>query len=136
LELVITAGEETGCQGAFHLAQKSGALGRAGAVVVGEPTSNYPLVGHKGAFWLNARTRGVTAHGRCRKKASNAVFKAARAVAILEKFRFSNPPHPLMGQATPQCRHHPRRAQYQFGARRSGNRRRHPHRFPTSGTRS
>jgi succinyl-diaminopimelate desuccinylase len=100
LELVITAGEETGCQGAFHLAQKRGALGRAGAVVVGEPTSNYPFVGHKGAFWLNARTKGVTAHGSMPEKGVNAVFKAARAVAVLEKFRFSNPPHPLMGQAS------------------------------------
>lgn len=100
LELVITAGEETGCEGAFHLTRKSGALGRAGAVVVGEPSSNYPFVGHRGAFWLNARTRGVTAHGSMPEKGVNAVFKAARAVAILEKFRFSNPPHPLMGQAT------------------------------------
>jgi succinyl-diaminopimelate desuccinylase len=100
LELVITAGEETGCQGAFHLTRQSGALGRAGAVVVGEPTSNYPFVGHKGAFWLNARTRGVTAHGSMPEKGVNAVFKAARAVAVLEKFRFANPPHPMMGQAT------------------------------------
>ena len=100
LELVITAGEETGCQGAFHLTHKSGALGRAGAVVVGEPSSNYPFVGHRGAFWLNARTRGVTAHGSMPEKGVNAVFKAARAVAVLEKFRFTNPPHPLMGQAT------------------------------------
>jgi succinyl-diaminopimelate desuccinylase len=100
LELVITAGEETGCEGAFHLAHKAGALGRAGAVVVGEPSSNYPFVGHRGAFWLNARTRGVTAHGSMPEKGVNAVFKAARAVAALEKFRFTNPPHPLMGQAT------------------------------------
>lgn len=100
LELVITAGEETGCQGAFHLAQKRGALGRAGAVVVAEPSSNYPFVGHRGAFWLNARTRGVTAHGSMPEKGVNAVFKAARAVAVLEKFRFANPAHPLMGQAT------------------------------------
>lgn len=100
LELVITAGEETGCEGAFHLTHKSGALGRAGAVVVGEPSSNFPFVGHRGAFWLNARTRGVTAHGSMPEKGVNAVFKAARAVAVLEKFRFTNPPHPLMGQAT------------------------------------
>jgi succinyl-diaminopimelate desuccinylase len=100
LELVITAGEETGCQGAFHLTHKSGALGRAGAVVVGEPSSNYPFVGHRGAFWLNARTRGVTAHGSMPDKGVNAVFKAARAVGVLEKFRFTNPPHALMGQAT------------------------------------
>jgi len=100
LELVITAGEETGCQGAFHLSRKSGALGRAGAVVVAEPSSNYPFVGHKGAFWLYARTRGVTAHGSMPEKGVNAVFKAAHALAVLEKFRFDNPPHPLMGQAT------------------------------------
>jgi succinyl-diaminopimelate desuccinylase len=100
LELVITAGEETGCQGAFHLTQKSGALGRAGAVVVAEPSSNFPFVGHKGAYWMYARTRGVTAHGSMPEKGVNAVFKAARALAVLEKFRFSNPPHPLMGQAT------------------------------------
>jgi succinyl-diaminopimelate desuccinylase len=100
LELVITAGEETGCQGAFHLTQKTGALGRAGAVVVAEPSSNFPFVGHKGAYWMYARTRGVTAHGSMPEKGVNAVFKAARALAVLEKFRFSNPPHPLMGQAT------------------------------------
>jgi len=100
LVLVITAGEETGCQGAFHLLHKTGALDRAGAVVVGEPSSNYPFVGHRGAFWLNARTRGVTAHGSMPEKGVNAVFKAAKAVAVLERFRFSNPPHPLMGQAT------------------------------------
>jgi succinyl-diaminopimelate desuccinylase len=87
LELVITAGEEIGCQGAFHLSQKSGALGRAGAVVVAEPSSNYPFVGHKGAFWMYARTRGVTAHGSMPEKGVNAVFKAARALAVLEKFR-------------------------------------------------
>jgi succinyl-diaminopimelate desuccinylase len=75
-------------------------LGRAGAVVVGEPSSNYPFVGHRGAFWLNARTRGVTAHGSMPEKGVNAVFKAGRALAVLEKFRFGNPPHPLMGQAT------------------------------------
>ena len=99
LELVITAGEETGCQGAFDLVSK-GALHRAGAVVVGEPTSNYPFVGHKGAFWLRARTRGVTAHGSMPEKGVNAVYKAAHALLALESFRFQSSPHPLMGQAT------------------------------------
>jgi len=99
LTLVITAGEETGCEGAFHL-QKDGVLGRAGAVVVAEPTSNYPFVGHKGAFWLRAKTKGVTAHGSMPEKGDNAIYKAARAVEKLEAFRFSNPPHGLMGQAT------------------------------------
>lgn len=99
LSLVITAGEENGCQGAFHLLD-DGVLGRAGAVVVAEPTSNYPLVGHKGAFWLRAITRGVTAHGSMPEKGDNALYKAARALSKLEAFRFGNPAHDLMGQAT------------------------------------
>jgi succinyl-diaminopimelate desuccinylase len=100
LELVITAGEETGCQGAFHLAAKKGALGRAGAVVVAEPTSNYPFVGHKGAFWMNAVCRGVTAHGSMPEKGDNAIYKAASAVTNLSTFKFTTPSHALMGQAT------------------------------------
>src|SRR5262245_58711109 len=37
--LVITAGEETGCEGARHLTS-AGALPKAGAIVVAEPTGN------------------------------------------------------------------------------------------------
>src|SRR6185437_2870919 len=47
LVIVITAGEEIGCEGAKHLADH-GLLGRAGAIVVAEPTANYPYIGHKG----------------------------------------------------------------------------------------
>ncbi len=98
--LVIVAGEETGCQGSAHLARTAGALGRAGAVVVAEPTANYPLVGHKGALWLRARTRGVTAHGSMPERGVNAIYKAARAVARLEAHRFSAPADPLLGSPT------------------------------------
>lgn len=100
LELVITGGEETGCEGAFHLARSTGALGRAGAILVAEPTANYPLVGHKGAYWLNARTRGVTAHGSMPERGENAVYKAAQAVARLEHFDFGIAPHALLGRPT------------------------------------
>ena len=50
ITLVLVAGEETGCEGAAHLAKVPGALGHAGALVVGEPTGNRPVIGHKGAF--------------------------------------------------------------------------------------
>jgi succinyl-diaminopimelate desuccinylase len=100
LVLVVTAGEETGCQGAHHLAALGGVLGQAGAIVVAEPTGNHPCVGHKGALWLLARTSGVTAHGSMPERGDNAVHKAARAVTRLEWFRFGVPPHPVLGAPT------------------------------------
>src|SRR6185503_16782408 len=76
LELVIVAGEETGCDGSRYLATVDGALGRAGAIVVAEPTGLYPCVGHKGALWLHGRTTGVTAHGAMPERGVNAIYKA------------------------------------------------------------
>ena len=97
--LVITGGEETGCDGAAALA-RDGILGRAGALVVAEPPANAPLAGHKGALWLKAVTRGVTAHGSMPELGVNAVFKAARAVSRLEDFDFNLEPHPHLGKPT------------------------------------
>src|SRR5256714_3760466 len=97
--LVITAGEEIGCEGAFQLA-RTGVLGRAGAIVVAEPTSNAALVGHKGALWLRLTLRGVTAHGSMPHLGVNAAYKAARALTILEKFQFNVAPHPYLGSPT------------------------------------
>src|SRR5262249_38465247 len=97
LTLLIVAGEETGCEGSFHLAARAADLGRLGAMVVAEPSSNYPLVGHKGALWLRARTRGVTAHGSMPEKGVNAIYAAAHAVFALEAFQFGGPPDHLLG---------------------------------------
>ena len=100
LTLVLTADEETGCGGAYHLAKMPQVMGRIGALIVGEPTANYPYVGHKGAFWLEAKTRGVTAHGSMPERGDTAVYQAARAVLELEKFAFESTPHALMGSPT------------------------------------
>jgi len=100
ITLVITAGEETGCQGAYHVAQMGYALGRVGALLVGEPTANYPLVGHKGALWLEARTTGVTAHGSMPEQGVNAIYKAAQALVKLQSYQFGVAPHPLLGSPT------------------------------------
>lgn len=100
ITLVLTAGEETGSEGARFLAGHPDALGKAGALIVGEPTSNVPRIGHKGALWLNARTTGVAAHGSMPEKGVNAVVKAARAVLRLQDYRFGVPPHPVLGAPT------------------------------------
>jgi len=100
ITLVVTAGEETGCQGAYHLAQRGDLLGKAGIIIVGEPTSNYPLLGHKGALWLEAQTAGIAAHGSMPEQGDNAIVKAAHAVAKLQKYKCAIPPHPLLGKPT------------------------------------
>ena len=100
LELVITAGEETGCEGANHLTQLPNALKKVGAIVVGEPTSNYPLVGHKGAYWLRLIASGITAHGSMPEKGDNAIYKMAEAVNRLEKYQWRTDAHPVLGMPT------------------------------------
>jgi succinyl-diaminopimelate desuccinylase len=85
LVLVITAGEERGCEGANLLATLDGVLGEAGAMIVAEPTANRPLVGHKGVLWIEGVAKGVTAHGSMPHEGDNAVYKAARVALALEK---------------------------------------------------
>ncbi len=97
--LVLTAAEEGGCIGSQHLAE-SALLGQAGAMIVGEPTSNYPLVGHKGSLKFHARFQGVSAHGSMPELGVNAVYKASRAVLALESFDFGTSAHPVMGAPT------------------------------------
>ena len=98
--LVLTASEENGCIGSRHLAELPQLMGRAGALVVGEPTSNHPYVGHKGSLKFHADFRGVSAHGSMPELGVNAIYKAARAVGALAQFDFRQPPHPVMGAAT------------------------------------
>ena len=62
VRLIFTAGEEPGCHGAKHLADTNYDLGNASAIIVGEPTSNVPAIGHKGALYLNVSVSGKTAH--------------------------------------------------------------------------
>jgi succinyl-diaminopimelate desuccinylase len=100
LELVLCAGEETGCEGALALARAGGALGRCGAVLVAEPTTNYPCVAHKGVVWADAVARGKTAHGSMPELGENAVFKLARAVPALDQWAPAAGEHPLLGAPT------------------------------------
>jgi succinyl-diaminopimelate desuccinylase len=97
--LVITAGEEIGCEGAKYLADQK-LLGRAGAIVVAEPTGNYPYVGHKGLAWFEIETEGITAHGSMPEVGDNAIVKMARVIGDLEGFRFPVDSHDVMGKPT------------------------------------
>lgn len=98
--LVLTASEENGCVGSRHLAALPQLMGKAGAIVVGEPTSNYPMVGHKGSIKFYADFKGVSAHGSMPQLGVNAIYKAAKAIGQLEAFQFGVPEHATMGLPT------------------------------------
>ena len=98
LILVLTAGEEHGLNGAKALAAAS-ALPEIGAMVVGEPTANQPLLGHKGGLWFHAQFHGKAAHGSMPQLGDSAIIKAANAVISLDGFEFSEK-HPVLGGPT------------------------------------
>ena len=98
--LIITAGEETGCSGAEALVRREPRIPPVAALVVAEPTGNRPLIGHKGALWVEAVTRGVTAHGSMPENGVNAVYRAARAVTALQEFDFNVARHGVLGAPT------------------------------------
>src|SRR3954447_27089914 len=100
LELVLTAAEETGCEGARYLASAPGLLGRAGAVLVAEPTGGVPHVGHKGVLFARATTEGVSAHGSAPHLGRNAIYPLARAVAALSELALDAEPDPVLGAPT------------------------------------
>ncbi len=101
ITLVINAGEETGCEGSKYMAELGNALGEAGAIVITEPTSNYPLVAHKGAVWLEAIIRGVTAHGSMPEEGVNAINKSALIIDKLANYKFNGQnQHPILGEPT------------------------------------
>ncbi len=97
--LVLTSGEETGCEGAAHLL-KHVDLGPVGAVVVGEPTGNMPRAGHKGALWMVATCSGLTAHGSMPELGVNAIFRSIKLVAKLQDYDFNLKTHEGLGKPT------------------------------------
>ena len=96
--LLLTGGEETGCDGARALMEQV-TLPEVGALIVGEPTANYPVLGHKGALWLRCETRGKTAHGAMPELGINAIYLAAEALQKIQHFQVG-PDHPLMRKPT------------------------------------
>jgi succinyl-diaminopimelate desuccinylase len=100
LTIIFTAGEETTCEGARYIAGLAGVLGRAGAIVAGEPTGNQPWIAHKGCVRYAIRTKGVSAHASMPDQGVNAIYKAAAVIKKLEAFDFDLPRHPFLGDPT------------------------------------
>jgi succinyl-diaminopimelate desuccinylase len=96
--LVLTAGEETGCDGAKRLAELDWSAHSVGAMIVGEPTANRCAIGHKGALWIDAQSLGKTAHGAMPELGENAIYHVADAVQRLRSFDFRTSDDPVLGK--------------------------------------
>ncbi|MGA9748199.1 MAG: M20/M25/M40 family metallo-hydrolase [Nocardioides sp.] len=84
VQVVLTAGEETGCTGALTIPRD--ALLPGGPLVVAEPTRNALVPGHKGAHWMRLSATGKAAHGSAPELGDNAAVKVARAAVALHDF--------------------------------------------------
>lgn len=83
LLFVGCAAEETGCEGAMALDLSPW---KPDAVVVGEPTANQPVIGHKAHLWFELTTSGRAAHGSAPELGDNAIYRALDLVQLLRQF--------------------------------------------------
>ncbi len=97
VELVLTSCEEIGLEGAATVA-RSGRLGRAGALVVAEPTGLRAAIGYRGLVWCDLHFTGRTAHASQPEQGDNALLKAARAAVALAGWDFDGAEHPALGR--------------------------------------
>ena len=74
-------------------------LGRISAALVGEPTHMQPCVAQKGLLILKLTAKGRTAHAARAAEGENAIMKAMRDIAALERLAF-DPDHPELGPVT------------------------------------
>lgn len=84
VQVVLTSGEETGCDGAMKFPRA--ALRTGGPLIVCEPTSNALVPAHKGALWLKLTASGVAAHGSSPELGDNAAVRMARAAVALHDY--------------------------------------------------
>lgn len=102
--VVLTAGEETGCDGATAMAAH-GALSplvTAGAppdLVVAEPTGLEIRRGHRGVVWAQVSAEGLAAHGSLPQAGRNAIGPLAAGVARLPVVD-AGLHHPVFGPVT------------------------------------
>lgn len=101
LSLVLTAEEELGCLGAARLAEDPSTLPPVAALVVAEPTSNRPLLGHRGAVWIDIDAHGRSCHASTPHLGENAIDKLVRSLQLVSCWAQQHPsPHTVLGDRT------------------------------------
>jgi succinyl-diaminopimelate desuccinylase len=97
---VFVGDEEVASEGARHYASTRPKVDFA---VIGEPTSNGPVIAHKGSLRPWVRVHGVSSHSGTPDLGENAIYNSTRLIEEVEKFHrtvLRNRKHPLVGEAS------------------------------------
>lgn len=86
ITFLATAGEEVDSCGARRYLENRD-IQKVDAIVIGEPTNEKVVVGHKGALWLEIVAVGKTAHGSMPGQGVNAVEKMFEVARIIESLK-------------------------------------------------
>lgn len=101
ISLVLTAQEEVGSLGASALTRQPELLPDSRFLLIAEPTSNVPVVGHRGAVWIDLVTHGRSCHGSTPHLGENAIDKLVRALHLVRQWEAQNPAsHGVLGART------------------------------------
>lgn len=99
--LVLTAEEEVGSLGAAALVAEPGSLPESRLLLIAEPTSNQPVLGHRGAVWLDLVARGRSCHASTPELGDNAIEKLVDGLRILLEWCATNhTDHEILGART------------------------------------
>lgn len=101
LALVLTAQEEIGSLGATALTRDSGRLPESRFLLIAEPTSNQPVLGHRGALWVDLVSHGRSCHGSTPQLGENAIEKLIEALSRVRSWaKETVVDHEILGQRT------------------------------------
>lgn len=101
IAIVLTAQEELGSLGAMALTRQPALLPESRCLLIAEPTSNQPAIGHRGAVWLDLVARGRSSHGSTPHLGENAAMKLVEALRLVEQWAEHHPVrHDILGPRT------------------------------------
>ncbi|AZU62125.1 M20 family metallopeptidase [Neobacillus mesonae] len=86
VEFLATAGEEVDSCGAIDYVNHDHSSDIE-AIIIGEPTNEKIVIGHKGALWLEIVTFGKTAHGSMPGQGINAIHQMMKVIELLDDLK-------------------------------------------------
>ncbi len=102
LQLALSYDEEVGCMAVADLVEAMvGALPRARAVIVGEPSMMRLVTGHKGGIGYRVHVRGHAVHSSRQPYGVSAIMEGAKLIDWANRANARNAAHPPSPEAAP-----------------------------------